>query len=502
MRKVGNHYLLSLFFLLSLLLTCPCIKVRAQSPKHEMRGVWVATVANIDWPSQAGLKVKEQKKEALDIIKHCKQLGLNTIFLQVRPASDVLYVSELEPWSNVLSGEAGVNPRYDPLQFWIEQAHLHGLELHAWINPYRASMSLKEDLPAKHPFHKQPELFVEYGNKLYYNPGNPKSNTHINKVVKELVQNYDIDGVHMDDYFYPYPIKDKAFPDSAEYVKYGSAQFDDINAWRRHNVDNTIQSLQSTIKSIKPWMPFGVSPFGVWRNKSDDPRGSESRAGTTNYDGLHADILLWMQKKWIDYVVPQLYWGTSHPVANYNHLSQWWNDNHYGVPVYIGHGIYKVGSDKPDWQDKSQLPNQMEKVRNYPNLTGSVFFSYKHFKRDLLGLQDSLTSDLYLNKALVPHTNKNLTNEIGIIKLKANPKRIKWKSTNANESTRYVIYLYSPSEAFNSEDSRMILDVVYKRKFVLPKKRHQLKKEYLIRVAAMDKYGVEGAYSQPVLLKY
>ncbi|WP_430816607.1 glycoside hydrolase family 10 protein [Carboxylicivirga sp. RSCT41] len=496
--------LILLLFFVTIFYPLKRLDAQIKSPKYEMRGVWVATVANIDWPSKPGLKVKEQKSEAVKLIEHCKELGMNTIFFQVRPASDVLYRSDLEPWSKVLSGEAGKDPKYDPLEFWVEEAHARGLELHAWINPYRASMNLKDELPAKHPFHKQPGLFVEYGNKLYFNPGNPKSNEHINKVVKELVQNYDIDGVHMDDYFYPYPIKDKVFPDSAEYEKYGAATFDDINAWRRDNVNNTIESLQATIKSIKPWMQFGVSPFGVWRNKSDDPRGSESRAGTTNYDGLHADVLLWMQNKWIDYVVPQLYWGTSHPVANFNHLSDWWNDNHCDVPVYIGHGVYRVGSDKPDWQDKSQLPYQMNRVRTYQNLEGNVFFSYKHFKRDLLGFQDSLMNNFYRDRALVPHMDqvKNLENNVGIRRLRANSRRIKWKATNAGSSNRYVIYLYSPSEAFDPANPHMILDVSYGNKYRLPEKTSKLKKEYLVRVAALNKYGAEGAYSEPYLMKY
>ncbi|MCU4154644.1 family 10 glycosylhydrolase [Carboxylicivirga sp. A043] len=495
-----------LMYTLLLFLVVWPVFVNAQiaSPKYEMRGVWVATVANIDWPSKPGLKVKQQKKEALEIIKHCKELGMNTIFLQVRPASDVLYISELEPWSKVLSGEAGKKPKYDPLQYWIEQSHLYGLELHAWINPYRASMNLKDELPEKHPFHRQPELFVEYGNKLYYNPGHPKSNEHINKVVRELVQNYNIDGVHMDDYFYPYPIKDETFPDSAEYLKYGLAEFEDINAWRRHNVDRTIESLHTTIKSIKPWMQFGVSPFGVWRNKSDDPRGSESRAGTTNYDGLHADILLWMQNKWVDYVVPQLYWGTSHPVANYNYLSEWWNENHYDVPVYIGHGVYKIGNDQPDWQDKSQLPYQMKSVRDYPNLNGNVFFSYKHFKRDLFGFQDSLKSEFYRNRALVPHGDREKHREsiAEIGQLKSNSKRIKWKVNSTDYSNRFVIYLYHPSQAFAPENPQFIFDTCYKNKYRLPKKKTKLKKEYLVRVATLNRYGAEGVFSQPVLIKY
>jgi len=481
-------------------------QIQSSSPKYEMRGVWVASVANIDWPSKPGLSKKVQQDEVDAIIKHCKQLGLNAIFLQVRPASDVLYKSAYEPWSKVLTGLTGKSPKYDPLQYWIDEAHKNAIELHAWINPYRASMNLTDDLPEEHPYHQNPDMFVEYGTKLYYNPGNPKSNIHINKVVKELVDNYNIDGIHMDDYFYPYPIYGKTFPDSSYFEKYGKDEFDDINAWRRENVNSTIRSLRSTIKESKPWLQFGISPFGVWRNKSDDPRGSDSKAGTTNYDGLHADILLWMEKQWIDYVVPQLYWGTSHPVANYTILSEWWNQNHFDVPIYIGHGIYKIGNDKPDWQSKEQVPNQLRNVRESANLNGSVYFSYKHFKRDLMGLQDSLRNHYYQTKAIVPHVdaNNNAVTDNEVIKLKANSKRIKWKTKTNSDPTqlKYIIYMYSAMDAFSSEKPEFIFDVTRSSRYRLPKKVSEFKKEYLVRVAVLNAYNAEGAVSRPVKIEY
>ena len=475
------------------------------SPKYEMRGVWVATVANIDWPSQAGLKAKEQKEEALAIINHAKSLGLNTIFLQVRPASDVLYASKHEPWSKVLTGTAGQSPKYDPLKFWIEETHKQGLELRAWINPYRASMNLKNELPKKHPYHSNPDMFVEYGNKRYYNPTHPDSKTHINKIVHELVTSYAIDGIHMDDYFYPYPIKDLAFPDSLTYARYGLAKYDDINEWRRENVNQTIYSIHQTIKKHKPWIQFGISPFGVWRNKADDPRGSDTRAGTTNYDGLHADILHWMEKKWIDYVAPQLYWGTSHPVANYNKLVNWWNANHCDIPVYIGHGIYKIGNDKPDWQDKSQLPFQISSVRKHNNLSGSIFFSYKHFKRDLQGLQDSLKTNYYKSKAITPHPQSGLImNPIRIKKLQVKRGKIKWKTnqTKLPDNTKYIIYFYKAYDAFQTDNSQFIIDITNQTNYKLPIKRNTNQEHYLVRVAAINEYNTEGAISAPVQLKY
>jgi len=499
------HYKACITILLLAITFLASAQYNTLNPKYEMRGVWVATVANIDWPSQAGLSEKEQKQEALSIITHAKKLGLNTIFLQVRPASDVLYHSKLEPWSSVLTGHAGQSPKYDPLEYWIQEAHNQGLELHAWINPYRASMNLEDELPQKHPFHTTPKMFVEYGNKLYYNPAEPASKAHINKVVKELVSNYAIDGIHMDDYFYPYPIKDKVFPDSISFERYGKATYTDINTWRRENVNQAILAIQKTIKDVKPWVQFGISPFGVWRNKKDDPRGSDSNAGTTNYDGLHADILLWMENKWIDYVAPQLYWGTSHPIANYTKLANWWNDNHYEIPVYIGHGIYKIGNDKPDWQDSNQLPFQLNSVRHYQNLNGSIFFSYKHFNRELQGLQDSLQTNFYKSKAITPHIESNKTrNTITIKKIKAGGRKIKWKvnKVHKNTPTKYIIYMYKGLDAFNPDDPKYIRDICYQTNYKLPKKSTSLTENYIIRVAALNAYNTEGALSKPVQVSY
>ncbi len=473
------------------------------TPKYEMRGVWVATVANIDWPSKPGLKVKEQKQEVLSIISHIKALGLNTIFLQVRPASDVLYNSEYEPWSKVLTGVAGQSPKYDPLDFWIKEAHKKGLELHAWINPYRASMNLKDKLPLKHPYYTTPDMFVKYGNKLYYNPAAPEAKKHINKIVKELVTNYAIDGIHMDDYFYPYPIKDEEFPDSTSFELYGKEKFNNINAWRRENVNQTIRSIKKTISDTKPWVQFGISPFGVWRNKKDDPRGSDSNAGTTNYDGLHADILLWMENKWIDYVAPQLYWGTSHPVANYIKLAKWWDANHYNIPVYIGHGIYKTGNNTPDWKDSNQLPSQLNYVRDLQNLSGSIFFSYKHFNRDLSGFQDTLISNFYNTKALTPHIKTgSTTNHITISKLRASKRKIKWKvrGNNKDLNTRYILYFYKAFDAFNPDNPKYIIDVCNQRSYKLPEKLSAHQQTYFVRVTALDSYNTEGDLSEPVQL--
>lgn len=481
---------------------------QAQNSKHEMRGIWVATVSNIDWPSSNSLKSKTQKREAIELLNHVKSLGFNTIFLQVRPTTDALYNSSLEPWSSVLTPVAGQAPKpfYDPLQFWIDEAHQRGIELHAWINPYRAAMNADTPLPDNHPAIAHPEWFLTYGGKLYFDPGQPASKHHINKVVKEIIKNYEVDGIHMDDYFYPYPIAGIEFPDSLSYNKYGKANFpDNKDDWRRENVNQTIESLYQTIKTEKPWVAFGISPFGVWRNQADDPRGSDSRAGATNYDHLYADILKWMENGWMDYVAPQIYWETSHPAANFVKLAQWWNDNNYETPVFIGHGTYKIGSDKPDWQSPQQMPQQFRIGRSLPNINGNISFSYKHFKRDLLGFQDSLANHLFNTVALPPayELKPQTTPDNPIIKIKATGRRVKWKleKSSQKENYRYVIYSYAPNQQPDYNDPSLIVDITGLRKYKFIKRKNGKRTVNYIRVSTIDKNRRESRPSAPVRVK-
>jgi len=480
----------------------------AQNPKREMRGIWVATVSNIDWPSSNTLTTKEQKREAIELLDHIKSLGFNTVFLQIRPASDALYSSSLEPWSQVLTSKAGQAPKpfYDPLNFWIDKAHQRGIELHAWINPYRAAMKASAPLPDTHPAKTHPEWFLTYGDKLYFDPGRPESKHHINKIVKEIISNYEIDGIHMDDYFYPYPIAGVEFPDSLSYEKYGKINFpENKNDWRRDNVTQTIESLHQTIKSEKPWIAFGISPFCVWRNQVDDTRASDSRAGATNYDHLYADILKWMENGWMDYVAPQIYWETSHPAANFVKLTQWWNDNNYETPVFIGHGTYKIGSAKPDWQSPQQMPQQFRLGRAQPNIKGSISFSYKHFKRNLLGFQDSLKTDLFNTIALTPayHSSQNSNPENPIIKLKVTGRRLKWKLNKYSkvDDYRYIIYTYSPNQQPDYNDPSLIIDITGLTKYKFPKQKKGIRSVGYVRISVVDKNRMESLPSAPIRVK-
>lgn len=284
----------------------------------------------------------------------------------------------------------------------IEEAHKRGFEFHAWCNPYRANFNTaKASIAPAHVTRLHPEWFLQYGGTSYFDPGNKEAQRWVVAVIKDMVHRYDIDAIHMDDYFYPYRIAGKEFPDTASYRKYGAGMAKDD--WRRANVDSIILALSNVIKEEKPWVKFGISPFGVWRNQSQDPEGSATKAGVTNYDDLYADILLWTELGWIDYVTPQLYWETGHKLAAFETLVDWWSKHAYGRHMYIGHGIYRALEKKSvAWHDKSQLPKQIELLRTYPTVQGSVYFSSKTFYSNPNGWNDSLQNNHYKKRALIP----------------------------------------------------------------------------------------------------
>ena len=385
------------------LLACCCLQnTKAQSPNYEFRGVWVASVDNIDWPSSKTLSVAEQKAEYIHLLDIHQRNGMNVMIVQIRPAGDALYASKYEPWSEFLTGKQGLAPEpfYDPLEFMISETHKRGMEFHAWLNPYRAVFNItKSSVAPSHLTLTHPEWFLVYGDKKYFNPGLPEVRLHTAKVVKDLITRYQIDGIHMDDYFYPYRITGKEFPDEKDYQRYGKGM--NKEDWRRSNCDSVILDIHNTIRSVNPHIKFGISPFGVWRNKTQDPRGSDTKAGQTNYDDLYADILLWLQKGWIDYVVPQLYWEKGHKLADYDVLLPWWNEHSYGRQLYIGLAIYRGGSN-PAWKNPEELPKQLKALRSFSTTQGAVYFSSKSFEKNPNGWSDSLRNNYYHYPALVP----------------------------------------------------------------------------------------------------
>jgi len=380
-------------------------RLNAQSfpPKYEMRGVWIATVLNIDWPSKPGLATEEQKREFIQILDKDKAMGINAVFVQVRPSGDAFYPSQYDPWSEFLTGKQGQAPQpyYDPLKFMIDEAHKRGMEFHAWINPYRMVFDVtKSSVAPNHITKRHPEWFVRYGKQLIFNPGLPETVDFLVGVVKDIVHRYDVDGIHLDDYFYPYPTS-QHFNDDAAYQKYGHGL--SLADWRRSNCDTAIKKVHDAILQLKPMVKFGVSPFGIYQNKTQDPGGSDTR-GSTNYHDLYADILLWLKEGWIDYVAPQLYWKIGKTGQDFRILLDWWANHTYGRDLYVGQAVYHADEkDVSGWSDTKELPNEINFIRQFPNkVEGSLFFSNKSFNSNPNGFVDSLKNNYYRKPALIP----------------------------------------------------------------------------------------------------
>ncbi|PZR29597.1 MAG: hypothetical protein DI535_02465 [Citrobacter freundii] len=372
-------------------------------PEYEFRGVWIATVDNIDWPPRGVTNPAQQKADFIRLLDMHQRNGMNAVIVQIRPAADAFYASPYEPWSQWLTGIQGkpTFPYYDPLVFMIEEAHKRGMEFHAWLNPYRANFNIRTaSISPDHVTRTHPEWFLTYGDKKYFDPGNSQAQAFVVNVVRDIVKRYDIDAIHMDDYFYPYRLPGKEFPDAASYKRSGSTLSKDD--WRRANVDSIIEKISAAIKMEKPYCKFGISPFSVWRNKSQDPEGSDTKAGVTNYDDLYADILLWLRNGWIDYVAPQLYLEIGHDKIPFETMVDWWSKHSYGKHVYIGHGIYRFFEKSAAWKRPSELPNQINLVREYPEIKGSVFYNSSSFNRNPNGWNDSLQNNYYKKQAKIP----------------------------------------------------------------------------------------------------
>ena len=406
----------------------------AEPAKQEMRGAWIVTVANIDWPSKQAVGNAElQKQEMLTLLDTLQALHFNMVVFQVRPTADALFLSTLEPVSKWLAGAQNDDllkmkmdgPEqfrcilaYDPLNFTCTEAHKRGIEVHVWLNPYRVTGGgmTKEDLAPEHVFYKHPEWFVKYGKQYYFNPGLAEVRAWLNCVVENIVARYDVDAIHFDDYFYPYRIAGEEFPDAETFAAYPRG-FDNIDDWRRNNTNLVIAELHETIKRRKPWVEFGISPFGVWRNAATDSiRGSQTKAGVQNYDDLYADILLWLEQGWIDYVAPQLYWEIGKKVADYEILLKWWSENLYGKKLYIGVAPYRLEPDAEKaaklkgtakaWGEANEICRQIRMNRQNANCHGAIFYPVHSIMENPLGLKDSLRSELFVEPVETPTTKR------------------------------------------------------------------------------------------------
>jgi uncharacterized lipoprotein YddW (UPF0748 family) len=375
---------------------------------REFRGVWVATVANIDWPSKPGLPVAQQQAELLEILDRAAALNLNAVLFQVRPHADALYKSDIEPWSEYLTGTQGQapSPMWDPLEFAVRESHARGLELHAWFNPYRArNDASKSPVARNHISRTNPSLVKSYGRFLWMDPGEPLVRRRTLRVVLDVVKRYDIDGVHIDDYFYPYPIArargrgDLPFPDDASWNKYRAAKGQlSRDDWRRENVNTLVRELAEGIRTEKPWVKFGISPFGIWR-----PGSPPSVRGFDAYEKLYADAKKWLNEGWGDYFSPQLYWPTYKDGQKYPVLLDWWtSQNTKRRHMWPGNFTSRAGATGTGSFSVSELLEQIAETRRNPGSTGNVHFSMRSFVKNQSGMNDTLLLAPYRHAALVP----------------------------------------------------------------------------------------------------
>lgn len=369
---------------------------RARGGEREFRGAWVATVYNLDWPSQPGLPASVQQAQLRALLDRAAELKLNAILLQVRPASDALYASKKEPWSEFLSGMAGVSPGYDPLAFAIAEAHARGLELHAWVNPFRAAISASVKLPANHVAEKHPEWVRRFGKQLWIDPGEPAAREYVISVITDIVRRYDVDGVHLDDYFYPYPLKSDAatFPDDSSWQRYGIKRGLSRADWRRENINDFVHAMYRAVKATKSGVRVGISPFGIWRPGVPPT----TKAGLDAYGQLFADSRKWLAEGWVDYLAPQLYWSIRPADQSFPVLLDWWRAQSHGTPVWPGIATERIGTKRP----AREIIEQIELTRRGTSSPGHIHWSMKALMRNQGGIDSLLRAGPYAEKAVTP----------------------------------------------------------------------------------------------------
>ena len=460
-------------------------------PKREFRAAWIQSVNG----QFRGMPTEKLKQNLIGQLNSLQKAGINAIIFQVRPEADALYASRLEPWSRFLTGVQGKAPEpyWDPMQFMIDECHKRGMEFHAWINPYRTKTTLKSELAPNHVYNIHPEWFVTYGDQLYFDPALPESRRHICMVVSDIVSRYDVDAIHIDDYFYPYPIKGKDFPDDASFARFGGG-FSNKGDWRRSNVNVLIKKLHETIREIKPWVKFGVSPFGIYRNESSDPLGSKTK-GLQNYDDLYADVLLWAREGWIDYNIPQIYWHIGHPVADYETLVKWWARNTENRPLFIGQSVMNtVQNADPKNPSINQLPRKMALQRAYQTIGGSCQWPASAVVENAGKYRDALIAEYHKYPALPPvfdfmdneapanvRKMKPVWTEDGYILFWTAPKY----KEEMNRAIQYVVYRFNDKEKVNIDDPSHIVAITRDNFYKLPYEDGKTKYRYV--VTALDR---------------
>ena len=473
------------------------LSIQAQSlssslhPKREFRAAWIQTVHGHfrDMPT------RQLQDTLLVMLDSLRQVGMNAVIFQVRPEADTFYSSELEPWSRFLTGEQGKKPEpeWDPMRFMIEECHRRAMEFHAWINPYRVKNKLDDELASTHIYNRHPEWFVVYGDQLFFDPALPESREHICRVVGDIVRRYDIDAIHMDDYFYPYPNPGEDFPDNISFAQYGRGYSNKAD-WRRDNVNVLIKEIHETVRECKPWVKFGISPFGIYRNVKSDPNGSNTR-GLQNYDDLYADVLMWVNNGWVDYNIPQVYWEIGHPAADYDTLIRWWAKNASARPLYIGQDVMRT-VNKPDLHNPliNQMPAKMKLQRALPTVQGSCQWYASAVVDNAGNYRTMLVKDYHRYPALPPTSPfmddkapdkvkkvKDVWTQDGLLLFWQAPKA----KTEMDKAVQYVVYRFDKKEKVNLEDPSHIVAITRDTYYKLPYENGKTKYNYV--VTALDR---------------
>ena len=484
--------------LLAVLLLAVIAISAASQPKREFRGAWIQCVNG----QFLGLGKEKMQSTLTSQLDELQKDGVNAIIFQVRAECDALYPSKYEPWSRFLTGTQGTPPApyWDPLQWMITECHKRGMELHAWINPFRAKTKTTSTLATNHVAITRPHDCFNYDGLVLLNPALQSNRDYICKIVADIVSRYDVDGLHIDDYFYPYPVAGVNIPDDAEYAQYNNG-IKDRGDWRRYNVNQFINQLHRTIQDIKPWVKFGVSPFGIYRNKKSDPRNGSDTNGLENYDGLYADVMLWVNNGWIDYCAPQVYWEIGNKAADYETLIRWWNKYAGNRPLYIGEDVERTVK----YADKDN-PNQHQMIAKYalhsqmPNVNGTVLWYAKAVTDDTGKYGTLLREHYWKYPALQPKMPfiddkapekvkglKSIWTEDGYMLVWIEPKQTNWEDA----AYKYVVYAFDKGEKINIDDPKHIAGITSEPFFKLPFEDGKNKKVYVVTV--LDRMSNESA---------
>ena len=461
--------------------------IQKTNPKREFRGAWVQAVNG----QFSGMDEAQMKSYLTEMLDNLQKVNVNAVIFQVRVEGDALYPSPYEPWSRYITGEQGCSPGWDPLAFMVAECHRRNMELHAWINPYRARTKTTKELALEHPAMKNPQNFIEYEGQLYFNPALQANRDHICRIVRDILTRYDVDGLHIDDYFYPYPVKGKEFPDDEWFAVSKSR---DRGAWRRENVNHLIYQLHRTVREVKPWVKFGVSPFGIYRNEKSWEFGSKTK-GLQCYDELNADVLFWIEQEWVDYCIPQLYWEIGHPAADYEELVGWWAKYASKRPLYIGQDVVRtVNAKDTTVACGNQQQRKYELQRACEGVSGSCFWDAASAANNMQGYRDFLANSYYRYPALMPECtfiDKKAPAKVKGVQLveDENGRMLLWLvDSNVKDKMdkphKFVVYCFGAGEKVDIDNPAKIMAITDKQYIRIPQ---ELKGKYRFVVTVLDR---------------